>query len=284
MSGALPLPGWYPLLRASTLRACPADRCFAGSVLKISRIADGRVTILDPARGETRTATEAGGWIYVEHGSPCEAAPGGAPLIAAPSTQILVEGHVRASLGDVGENILDTTHTSVVHQDYLRRPGGRRAVEAVITAGDSWISATYPPGAAPSGWGARLLGAHRYTICDTFRAPSVAEVAYTENDAPVFTARFHLTPSRPEETYVAATIAVPGGGALARAKLVALRLFFQRIFAEDRAILEMIEVNRNAHRGGPLVFAPQDLLRPGIEAILSGRRPAATARTIVLMV
>lgn len=284
MSPASILPGWYPLMRARDLRAPPATLCFAGNPLILKRNTDGTIGAANRASGEVRRATDAGGWVYVAEGIPPDEAPPGSLLIADPSSRILIEGRVRAGLGDVGENILDTTHTSVVHQNYLRRPGERRAVEAVVTSGDSWVSATYPPGAAPSGWGARLLGAHRYTITDTFRAPSIAEVTYTDDGAPAFAARFHLTPAAPGETYIAATIAVPGSGALAAIKLAALHVFFQRIFAEDRAILELIGVNREAHRSGPIVFAPQDLLRPGIEAILSGRPPVAPARSIALMV
>jgi phenylpropionate dioxygenase-like ring-hydroxylating dioxygenase large terminal subunit len=100
----------------------------------------------------------------------------------------------------------------------------------------------------------------------------------------VFAARFQLAPARPGETFVAATVAVPGRGISARLKLAALRAFFIRIFAEDRAILELIAANREAHRGAPIVFAPQDLLRPGIEAILAGRAPVvASPRTALLV-
>lgn len=278
------LPGWYPLMRARNLHAVPATRQLAGSSLRLWRAADGAVVAQDAGSSAPRAATARGGWIFVAAGTPDAETEPHTPLIPGPAQHILIEGGVRACLGDVGENILDTTHTSIVHQDYLRRPADRRAVEAIIESGADWISATYPPGAAPSGWGARLLGAHRYTIRDTFRAPSVAEVSYTDNARPVFAARFHLTPVSPSETYVAATIAVPGAGALAAVKLAALRLFFQRIFAEDRAILESIGDNRAAHDGAPLIFTPQDLLRPGIEAILAGRRPLATPARVALKV
>jgi phenylpropionate dioxygenase-like ring-hydroxylating dioxygenase large terminal subunit len=206
------------------------------------------------------------------------------PLITGPRRCTLITGHVRASLGDVGENILDTTHTSVVHAGYLRRPEGRRLVEAALDAGDGWVSATYPPGAAPAGWGARLLGAHRYTITDTFRAPAVAEVVYTQRGLPAFAARFQLTPVSADETYVAATITVPGDTPLSAIKLAALRLFFLRIFDEDRTILEMISVNRHACAAMPLVFAPQDILRPAINAILDGRLPRLAAPRAMLKV
>ncbi|MFN3912873.1 hypothetical protein [Hyphomonas sp.] len=277
------LPGWYPLMRARALNGAAALRTLAGADLRLSRGPDGAPVAADVRTGEHRPAAEADGWIFAALGGAPARLPA-RPLLAAPFRALHIEGRVEAGLADVGENILDTTHTSVVHSHYLRRPGARRAVEATLASGDGWASATYPPGAAPGGWGARLLGAHRYTITDTFCAPSIAEVTYTELEAPVFAARFWLTPVSASDTFVAATVAVPGGGWVARAKLAALRVFFLRIFAEDRAILEMIAANRLAHGGAPLVFTPQDLLRPGINAILEGRRPPPANARIALKV
>ena len=276
--------GWYPLIRAHDLGAGAAVRHLAGAPIELrrtcARVANGRCM----KSGQPRAVAERSGWIFAAIGDrdthePCET-----EVFVGPNRQLHLEGYVCAGLGDVAENILDTTHTSVVHQDYLRKPGDRRCVEAQISSGDGWISATYPAGAAPSGWGARLLGAHRYTITDTFRAPAIAEVTYCRDGRMAFVARFRLTPARPGETYVAATIAVAGDGAWADLKLAALKLFFQRIFAEDRAILELIGANRAAHGPAPLVFAPQDVLRPGIEAILSGRTPCAAPRRVLLKV
>jgi hypothetical protein len=277
-------PGWYPLVRSGALKARAAVRPFAGTPVRLQRRPDGTV---HAEWAHTHTAClscESGGWVFIAHGSKPEGSAPSACLLEGPSRQLTLSGIVGAALGDVGENILDTTHTSVVHQGYLRRPGDRRIVEARIASGEGWISATYPPGAAPSGWGARLLGAHRYTIQDTFRSPAIADVTYTEEASPVFTARFWLTPATETSTYVAATLAVPGTGILAALKLAALRLFFLRIFAEDRAILEMIPRNRQAHGGAPIVFTPQDVLRPGIEAILAGRQPVAPVSRVALKV
>jgi len=283
MMTAPPLPGWYPLLRARALSDRPITRLLAGSPLRLWRDAGG-IRAVDAATGAQRRAQECGGWIMVAEGDPPTERPPAPLLMDRPFAHILIDGSVCAAMGDVGENILDTTHTSVVHQDYLRRPGARRPVDVLLASGEGWISATYPPGAAPGGWGARLLGAHRYTIRDTFRAPGIAEVSYTEEDRPVFAARFCLTPVSGGETFVAATLAVPGRGLAATLKLAALRLFFQRIFDEDRAILESIGMNRASHGAAPIVYAPQDILRPGIEAILAGRRPAVPAARIALLV
>ncbi len=277
------LPGWYAVAPARRLTARPLRVWLAGTELRILRDPAGGARAEDMMSGTPRGAAVHCGWVFVAQGSQTND-PQEAPLLSSAHSILDIEGHVGAGIGDVAENILDTTHTSVVHQGYLRTETARRPVEAILQTGEGWVSATYPPGAAPSGWGARMLGAHRYTITDTFRAPATAEVTYTQAGAPVFTARFRLSPIAPLETYVGATLAVPGRGPVAALKLAALRLFFLRIFAEDRMILEKISANRQAHGAAPLVFAPQDLLRPGIEAILSGRVPAAPAPRIALKV
>jgi phenylpropionate dioxygenase-like ring-hydroxylating dioxygenase large terminal subunit len=279
-----PLPGWYPLMQAKDLRERPSTRTLFGTAVHLSRGPDGAPSARTCTDNEQLPAAAQDGWIFAALGAAPDQPPEHSTLIPSPFRALRIDGHVRAGIGDVGENILDTTHTSVVHSGYLRRPGARRAVEAHVTSGEDWVSASYPPGAAPSGWGARLLGAHRYTITDTFRAPGIAEVSYTDDGKPVFAARFRLTPVSARETYVAATLAVPGRGPLAAVKVLALRLFFVRIFAEDRAILELIGENRAARTAPPLVYAPQDLLRPGIDAVLGGRRPVAPPSCVLLKV
>ncbi len=276
--------GWYPLLRTRDLGAGSVVRHLSGAPIELARSSAGAASGRCPKSGQSRCVTEQAGWIFAALGHPETDEPVETELCAGPNRQLHLEGYVCARVSDVAENILDTTHTSVVHQDYLRRPGDRRCVEAQISSGDGWIAASYPPGAAPGGWGARLLGAHQYTITDTFRAPAIAEVTYARNGETAFAARFRLTPAKPGETYVAATLCVPGTGLWAGLKLAALHLFFRRIFSEDRAILELIGANRPAHGPAPLVFAPQDVLRPGIDAILSGRTPRAPAPRVLLKV
>jgi phenylpropionate dioxygenase-like ring-hydroxylating dioxygenase large terminal subunit len=278
------LPGWYPLMKDSDLRGVPVRRRLAGTELTLTRRGRAAIEAVEAATGNRRRCTAHDGWVLAAHGAAPEAPDQTSTLDGANISCLRISGSVAAAVPDVAENILDTTHTSVVHKDYLRRPGARRSILPEITAGADWISATYPTDAAPGGWAARLLGAHRYTIRDTFRAPSIAEVTYTEHQRRVFCARFHLTPVTARETFVAATLAVPGNGPLAALKLAALHLFFLRVLAEDRAILEAISPNQEAHGPAPLVYAPQDILRPGIEAILQGRPPPQSRRCVRLKV
>lgn len=273
-------PGWYPALRLTRLRRAPAQVRLAGTPLFARRSPCGTPQLKDAVTGADWPCAPWAGYLYAAVGKTAGPFTPPPPLLPHPHTAVHVYGEVCAHLADIAENILDTTHTSVVHQGYLRDAANRKSVEAQIEFRHGRITATYPPGAAPGGWGARLLGAHRYTIRDSFCTPAIAEVSYTEDTRPVFSARFSLTPRSDTETFIAGTVAVPGSGPLAVLKLAALRLFFLRIFAEDRAILELISANRAQHGGAPLVYAPQDLLRPGIDAILDGRA-APTARACV---
>jgi phenylpropionate dioxygenase-like ring-hydroxylating dioxygenase large terminal subunit len=283
MTGPQFPPGWYPLMRAAALGERPVTRPLAGGMLRLVHVDEG-VTAQDTASGRPWSVRVTGGWVFAALGDPPAEALPDTELLPTPFRVVHLASMVRAGLGDLAENILDTTHTSVVHQGYLRRPGARRRVEAIIASGEGWVSATYPPGAAPSGWGARLLGAQRYTITDTFRRPAIAEVTYADEGRAVFAARFRLTPAADGETYVAATLAVPGGSVFAAIKLAVLRLFFRRIFAEDRAVLEQIGANRAAHGGAPLIFTPPDVLRPAIDAILAGRSAPPSPARIALKV
>lgn len=278
-----PFPqGWYPVRRLKGLGARPQPLMFAGQSLFAARARDGAVRLTCPSGNDWR-CVPAEGFLFAAFGEP-GAFFSGPPMLAAPHTAWHTDGEVRAGLADVAENILDTTHTSVVHAGYLREAASTQKVEALLASGPDWISAAYPPDAAPGGWAARLIGAGGFAIRDTFRAPAIAEVLYSGANGPAFAARFRLTPRSALHTYVAASFAVPGRGALAHLKLRALQLFFKRIFDQDRAILELIAANRSAHGGAPILYAPADLLRPGIDAILDGRAPLPQPGRIAIRV
>lgn len=143
------LPGWYPVLRLSRLRRRPQSLALAGKALTTWRAPNGAPCLAAAVTGKVWPCSTADGYLYAPLGEDAGPFAPPAPAFAGPHTTAVVDGEVRARLADIAENILDTTHTSVVHQGYLRSASDRRAVDAYTTSGPGWIAATYPPGAAP---------------------------------------------------------------------------------------------------------------------------------------
>lgn len=219
-------------------------------------------------RAAAVSAAEQDGLVFARWGAGYGDMPVAAPMMGRPWRATLLSGEVETTLADFAENILDTTHTSLVHRGYLRHAGTRRLTACVKTTAEC-AEAHLPPEATPSGLVGRLIGGPRYAITDRFRAPSLAEVTYRNKGQEEFAIRFHLTPSQPGRIAAFALMAVPRGP-LAPLKLVALRTMLARIFREDEDMLGAVSRNRALFGLGAAYCAPQDLLRPHIEAILRG--------------
>jgi phenylpropionate dioxygenase-like ring-hydroxylating dioxygenase large terminal subunit len=180
---------------------------------------------------------------------------------------------VQSDLVDLAENALDTTHTSVVHAGYLRAPNRLAPVQPVVKTGPDWIEAHYPPKAAPSGLLGQIAGGQRYSICDRFRAPGIAEIEYRHGDRVVFAVAFYFTPTAPGQILIHASIQAPGVPWVAAFKTWIAKLLLGRVFAEDTAMLAAISTNLGKFPTRTALIMPQDLLRAGIAAIIAGREP-----------
>jgi phenylpropionate dioxygenase-like ring-hydroxylating dioxygenase large terminal subunit len=220
-------------------------------------------------------AREEGGIVWVRWGA---AAPFARRALIDGGAVRLLSGEAETTLADMAENILDTTHTSIVHAGYLRGAHARRRVQPRVEVGDDWIEAHYPPAATPSGLVGGLIGGPRYEIVDRFRAPAIAEVEYRDGGVTQFAIQFHLSPAAAGSVSAVAVMSVPGRSLWSHAKLMALETMLKRVFAEDREMLGAVARNRAAFEASPALIAPQDLLRSGIESILRGEAPAAPAR------
>lgn len=205
------------------------------------------------------------------------------PLMTS-SSSVIMTGEVTTTLADFAENILDTTHTSVVHAGYLRGSEDRRHIVPAIVTGADWIEARYPPAATPDGFMSRFMGTRGYHITDRFRPPNLTEVEYRQGDALKFAVRFHLTPTDSGRIRAFAIMSVIGTSMVARAQIWLLKHLFRRIIAEDRVILTAVAANRAAFGRSPLYIAPQDLLRAGIDALLRGEMPVAAPTAPVIRV
>lgn len=180
---------------------------------------------------------------------------------------------IQTALADMAENILDTTHTSVVHAGYLRQQTQSKQVQPVVNCGETWIAAIYPESATPSGFVSRLFGADRYQITDRFRAPGIAEVEYRHDGHLEFAARFYLSPISDNRTRIFSQLSIHGRSPLSQLKASVVRAMLRRVVSEDEQILGQVTANLKRFDRRPRVIAPQDLLRRGIEAILRGERP-----------
>jgi len=181
---------------------------------------------------------------------------------------------IRASLADMAENILDTTHTSVVHAGYLRQANRRQLVQPGVRCGADWIEVVYPESATPSGLVSRLFGTECYEITDRFRAPGIAEVEYRRNGRIEFASRFYLSPASENETRIFSRLSIRGTSLLSQLKVSIVRAMLRRVVSEDEDILGLVTDNAERFGRRPGLIAPQDFLRAGIDAILRGEAPA----------
>lgn len=184
---------------------------------------------------------------------------------------------IRATLADMAENILDTTHTSVVHVGYLRQSSKRQLVQPEVRSGQDWIEVVYPESATPSGLVSRLFGTDCYEITDRFRAPGIAEVEYRRNGEIEFASRFYLSPASGDRTRIFSRLSIRGTSALSQLKVSVVRAMLRRVVSEDEDILGLVTDNVERFGRRPDLIAPQDFLRPGIDAILRGEAPQRPA-------
>lgn len=236
------------------------------------------------ANVEPFRAAESGGTIRIGWRRDAGEPPSDLLPIEGPCVIHIMSSVIDGSLADVAENILDTTHTSVVHASLLREPSAVRTVDPTVVASQDLIEAHYPPAASPSGLMGRLIGMSRFAIVDRFRAPATAEVEYRQDGRLVFAIRFELAPRDSQTTYAVQTLCIAGGSILARIKRLVVVSMLRRVFAEDRVILKAVRDNRLRFGTAPVLVAPQDLLRRGIDAILSGRPAEAPASVRAMLV
>ena len=231
------------------------------------------------ARADAIAATEAGGCIFLWVGTEAErqnAPPPAPPLMERPHRTYFWSTRVRTSVADIGENGLDTTHTPIVHPGILRKASASRLVQPDVQVGPDWIEATYPPAATPSGLAGRLMAGARYTIRDRFSAPSNMQVTYSAGEAGEkipFVLRLYLTPAATGEVQACAVMAVAGRGPFSAVKLFVMSRLMTRIFKQDKVILNAVSDNLAGEPPRPIMVAPQDILRKGIDAILRGEPP-----------
>jgi phenylpropionate dioxygenase-like ring-hydroxylating dioxygenase large terminal subunit len=215
---------------------------------------------------------EVNGLIYISPGA-VRGEPYPGVLSGPGSVNSVVENRVRSSLVDVAENILDATHTHFTHSGILRGLSSRRyRIKVTVTGGDGWVEARYEGEPRQEGIISRLLEGERSISVGRFIAPGVAELEFWGRDKINLSTTFHLRQEDEDHVHGFGVLAGPVQGGLGYLKAVLFKPFFHIALRQDQTILTIARENKlpNAR---PMV-GRLDVLRPHIEAILRGERPA----------
>jgi nitrite reductase/ring-hydroxylating ferredoxin subunit len=186
-----------------------------------------------------------------------------------------VENRVRSSLIDVAENILDATHTHFTHSGVLRGLSSRRyRVKVSITGGAGWVEARYEGETRQEGMISRLLEGERSISVGRFIAPGIAELEFWGRDRINLSTTFHLRQEDDQHVHGFGVLAGPTQAGLGYLKAALFMPFFRIALRQDQTILNAAGANKSKLPGAKPLVGRLDVLRPHIEAILRGERPA----------
>ena len=195
----------------------------------------------------------------------------------------LVSNRVRSTLADVAENILDATHTHYVHRGLLRGLTAKRyRVTVTVSGGDGWVEARYEGEPRQEGLVSRLMEGERSVSVGRFLAPGIAEIEFWGRERVNLVTTFHLRQETADHVSGIGRLAGPAQHGLGQIKGWLFRPFLRFGVAQDQRILEAATDNRalTGHLGR--MIGPLDILRPAIDDILAGRRPAVADRPVTL--
>ena len=285
----------FVIFRSGNALHCLTDRCpHRFAPLSLGRVIDG--TIQCPYHGwrfdgggrcrgvpglleqtpniavPTHAVREQNGLIYISSGDQ-RGEPYSGVLSGPDTVGRIVENRVRSTLIDVAENILDATHTHFTHSALLRGLSSRRwKVKVSVTGGDGWVEARYEGEPRQEGIISRLLEGERSISVGRFMAPGIAELEFWGRDRINLSTTFHLRQEDDQHVHGFGVLAGPVQGGIGYLKALLFKPFFQIALRQDQFILTTARDNKPP--GAIPVIGRLDVLRPGIEAILRGERPA----------
>ncbi|MDQ6436272.1 Rieske 2Fe-2S domain-containing protein [Mesorhizobium sp. LHD-90] len=195
----------------------------------------------------------------------------------------IVESRVRSSLAEVAENILDATHTHFTHKGVLRGLSSRRyKVQVTMTGGDGWVEARYEGEPRQEGLISRLLEGDRTISVGRFRAPGIAELEFWGRSRINLATTFHLRQETTETVHGFGILSAPDRGLFGHIKAALFKPLFRVALRQDQQILQAADENRRLFGERRQMIGPLDVMRPHIDAILSGRWPEVADRPATL--
>jgi phenylpropionate dioxygenase-like ring-hydroxylating dioxygenase large terminal subunit len=187
----------------------------------------------------------------------------------------VLENRAQSTLAEVAENILDATHTHFTHKGILRGLSARRyKITVTVTGGDGWVEARYEGEPKQEGLVSRLLEGDRSISVGRFIAPGIAELEFWGRNRPNLVTTFHLRQHDPDTVAGFGILSAPREGGLGYLKAALFRPLFRVSVDQDQRILSAAHQRRGQFPDVKQMMGPLDIIRPHIDAILAGKRPA----------
>ncbi|WP_233836564.1 aromatic ring-hydroxylating oxygenase subunit alpha [Paraburkholderia sp. ZP32-5] len=174
----------------------------------------------------------------------------------------------RARAVDALENFLDAQHTHFVHAGLVRSVQKRNIVEATVSKTPGSIQVDYRGQPTQSGWLYRLFESpreiERAHFCASAAGTAQLEYRYQNGSALYFT--LHFSPIDETRVRVHGTLHVENRWAPAWALRLIAWPFLRRVLAQDQAIVEAQQRNRERFRRGEGICSELDLVKPVLDA------------------
>jgi phenylpropionate dioxygenase-like ring-hydroxylating dioxygenase large terminal subunit len=190
---------------------------------------------------------------------------------------------VKADWLDAIENLLDATHTPLVHRGLVRSLENKQRIRALIRVDSRMIEVEYQGEGKQQGWISKLLERDRTTSFGRFHLPCVAELEYRSSRGPEFCLNSYFTPMDSEKILVHTELYWRRGKIPGWFKRGLLTPLFRRVFHQDARILRMQLQSAKLHPAERYLHWEGDFVRGWIETWLrSGALPTISDRIIEL--
>jgi phenylpropionate dioxygenase-like ring-hydroxylating dioxygenase large terminal subunit len=181
------------------------------------------------------------------------------------------QGLWRGRTLDAIENVMDPFHTNHVHDGVIRRSTKRMAATISVRAGEDWIESIIEQPERDLGWMSRLLEPPRDRSVTRLFAPNIIQARWEGTTALTLCVTVFFTPVTPTSLMLFARFTTPKGRGPGWLKQAAIRLFMERVVAQDRHALAT-QLDTIERFGAPrFLQGPGDVLGARVAQLYQGQ-------------
>lgn len=180
-------------------------------------------------------------------------------------------GEVVSPIADIAENIMDPVHTIFVHNGLIRGLGeSKTSVDISTSIIDGEVIMHYAGEKEQNGLLSKLLEGERQSANNRFTKPGVISLEYQGARGLSLVTTFYFQPIGNGKHKGYALFRGPKSYGLGYLKLAIFSMIMRRVIAQDIEIMENSWAN-SQQTGGAHFSGPVDVVRPHIDALLSGK-------------